>query len=137
MLLTSVGWANSYYHSSEPYTDDWGITSHTIDLRHKTPLSKISYIEPHIRYYQQSAADFYLHSILDDGTNPVVLPEYASADYRLAATTGLTLGAEYGIELAGGTLRARGEYINWQHEDSEYDETAAIVLQVSYQKLFD
>lgn len=119
------------------YTDDWGITSHTIDLRHKTPLSKISYIEPHIRYYQQSAADFYLHSILDDGTNPVVLPEYASADYRLAATTGLTLGAEYGIELAGGTLRARGEYINWQHEDSEYDETAAIVLQVSYQKLFD
>lgn len=25
MLLTSVGWANSYYHSSEPYTDDWGI----------------------------------------------------------------------------------------------------------------
>jgi uroporphyrinogen decarboxylase len=25
MLLTSVGWANSYYQSSEPYTDEWGI----------------------------------------------------------------------------------------------------------------
>jgi uroporphyrinogen decarboxylase len=26
MLLTSVGWANSYYLSSEPYTDEWGVT---------------------------------------------------------------------------------------------------------------
>lgn len=25
MLLTSVGWANSYYHSTEPYTDEWGV----------------------------------------------------------------------------------------------------------------
>jgi uroporphyrinogen decarboxylase len=25
MLLTSVGWANSYYQSTEPYTDEWGI----------------------------------------------------------------------------------------------------------------
>ncbi len=26
MLLTSVGWANSYYRSGETYTDEWGIT---------------------------------------------------------------------------------------------------------------
>jgi len=26
MLLTSVGWANSYYQSSEPYTDEWGVS---------------------------------------------------------------------------------------------------------------
>lgn len=26
MLLTSVGWANSYYMDSETYTDEWGIT---------------------------------------------------------------------------------------------------------------
>ena len=25
LLLTSVGWANSYYQSSEPYADEWGI----------------------------------------------------------------------------------------------------------------
>ena len=25
MLLTSVGWANSYYQSRDPYTDEWGI----------------------------------------------------------------------------------------------------------------
>jgi uroporphyrinogen decarboxylase len=26
LLLTSVGWANSYYQSSDAYTDEWGIT---------------------------------------------------------------------------------------------------------------
>jgi uroporphyrinogen decarboxylase len=26
MLLSSVGWANSYYMGSEPYTDEWGIS---------------------------------------------------------------------------------------------------------------
>jgi uroporphyrinogen decarboxylase len=25
MLLTSVGWANSYYQGTEPYTDEWGV----------------------------------------------------------------------------------------------------------------
>ncbi len=25
MLLTSVGWANSYYQAAQPYTDEWGI----------------------------------------------------------------------------------------------------------------
>jgi uroporphyrinogen decarboxylase len=25
MLITSVGWANSYYQSKESYTDEWGI----------------------------------------------------------------------------------------------------------------
>jgi len=25
MILTSVGWANSYYRSEEPYTDEWGV----------------------------------------------------------------------------------------------------------------
>ena len=26
MLLTSVGWANSYYQDTETYTDEWGVT---------------------------------------------------------------------------------------------------------------
>lgn len=119
------------------YSDDWGITSHTFDLIHRTPLSSNSYIEPHFRYSIQSAADFFVHSILDNGINPVVLPDFASADNRLAETTSMTIGLEYGIKLAGGNLRARGEYINWQHKDAEYDETTALVMQISFQKLFE
>src|SRR5512139_831454 len=26
MLLTSVGWANSYYQTGDTYTDEWGIS---------------------------------------------------------------------------------------------------------------
>ncbi len=118
------------------YTDDWGITSQTFEMRHRTPLSDGSYLEPHFRYYLQSAADFFMHSIYDDGVNPVVLPEFASADYRLDEGTGLTLGLEYGTSLGDGKLRFRTEYINWQYEDAEYDETRAWVMQVSYQKQF-
>ncbi|MFM8321854.1 MAG: hypothetical protein ACKOC5_13155, partial [Chloroflexota bacterium] len=25
LLLTSVGWANSYYQGDEPYVDEWGV----------------------------------------------------------------------------------------------------------------
>jgi hypothetical protein len=65
------------------------------------------------------------------------LPEFASADYRLDATTGVTVGVEYGRSVGlSSKLRLRLEYIDWQHEDAEYDETTAILTQVSYRKLF-
>ena len=39
-------------------TDDWGVTSHTIDLKYHWQLDH-AYLEPHLRYYLQSEADFY------------------------------------------------------------------------------
>ena len=50
------------------------------------------YIEPHVRYYTQTAADFYHTSLIDGQTY-----NYASADYRLADLTTTTLGIKYGI----------------------------------------
>lgn len=142
-IFTSM--AHQYGESGETvhasyrfYMDDWDISSHTIDFTHRTPLSGASYIEPHFRYYTSSAAEFFLHSLVDtDVANPVPLPEYASADYRLDESVGLTLGLEYGMRMAGGKFRTRLEYIDWQYAEAEYDETNAVVLQVSYQKLFD
>lgn len=26
LIFTSVGWANSYYHGADVYTDEWGVT---------------------------------------------------------------------------------------------------------------
>jgi len=43
MLLTSVGWANSYYLDTVPYTDEWGI-SWSI-LAYETPFGTGSYTE--------------------------------------------------------------------------------------------
>ncbi len=142
-IFTSM--AHQYGESGETvhasyrfYTDDWGVSSNTLDLTHRTPLSSTSYIEPHFRYYLASAADFFVHSFNNtDVSTPITLPEYASADYRLDDSVGVTAGIEYGTKLSGGDFRARIEYINWQYEEAEYDETKALVLQFSYQKLFD
>ena len=88
-------------------TDDWEIDSHTLDLRYRWPMAKSRYIEPHVRYYSQSAAEFYSLSLVDG--NP--LPSYASADYRLGDFDALTVGAKYGWQTRNGNdLNVRLEY---------------------------
>lgn len=116
------------------YQDDWGISAHTLDLKHKTPFKDGAYIEPHLRFYTQTAADFFMHSILDDG-NP--LPDYASADYRLDSLIDITVGVQYGKPMAGGKFRARFEYFNQHADEAEHDENTALIFQVSFQKKFD
>ena len=43
ILLTSVGWANSYYQSREPYTDEWGVGWRAVE--YTTPFGKGFYTE--------------------------------------------------------------------------------------------
>jgi uroporphyrinogen decarboxylase len=43
MLITSVGWANSYYQSRQPYTDEWGIG--WIPCQYTTPFGQGCYTE--------------------------------------------------------------------------------------------
>jgi uroporphyrinogen decarboxylase len=43
MLLTSVGWANSYYQEGEIYTDEWGVTFRSVP--YDTPYGAGSYTE--------------------------------------------------------------------------------------------
>lgn len=79
-------------------TDDWDIDSHTVDVRYRWPLGERSYLEPHVRYYTQSHADFYRTSL--DASVP--LPAYASADYRLGEFDAWTLGLKYGRRTESG-----------------------------------
>ncbi len=44
MLLTSVGWANSYYMDTQPYVDEWGVG--WILQRYETPFGTGYYTEP-------------------------------------------------------------------------------------------
>ena len=73
-------------------TDDWGIDSHTLDFRLRWPLGGERYLEPHLRYYTQTEADFYTVSLVEGQT----LPTFASNDYRLGNFDGLTAGIKYG-----------------------------------------
>jgi len=73
-------------------TDDWGIDSHTLDFHWRQPIGAHTYLQPHVRYYLQSAADFYRPYLLDGDE----LPDHASADYRLGELDGVTLGLKLG-----------------------------------------
>ena len=46
-------------------TDDWEIDSHTLEARLRLPFGDSSYLEPHLRYYSQTAASFYRYSLAD------------------------------------------------------------------------
>lgn len=104
-------------------TDDWKIDSHAIDSRLRINLSDTSYIQPHFRYYQQGAAEFY-RPFLMEGDN---LPDFASADYRLGEMTAYTIGLKYGMELDNGNeLAFRLEYYQQTPKNSGFNEPGAL-----------
>jgi len=79
-----------YYH------DDFGISSHTLDLSWFQNINRTFKISPMLRYYSQTAADFYTN--IDDFTKPLKEPQ--SSDYRLSAfgafSGGINLIADFG-----------------------------------------
>jgi hypothetical protein len=79
-------------------TDDWGIRSHTVDVHWRQPVGSKWYVQPRLRFYTQSAADFY-RPYLRAGDPP---PRYASADYRLGDLVGTTFGVKVGRLLENG-----------------------------------
>ena len=125
--------------------DDWEITSHTIDSRFRIPLGDAfgteSYIQPHFRFYQQSAAEFYKPFLIDGD----VMPTYASADYRIGEMTTFTVGLKYGLLVNNGhDLSFRLEFYRQTPTDAGFAEPGvlqdvdlyptidAIIAQVTY-----
>jgi len=124
------------------YDDDWEVTSHTFDLHYRYELDE-SYLQPHLRYYTQDAAEFYTHNLeLGSDVDPVtgaVSVDYASNDYRLADSETVTIGLKYGIPLDNDSeFSIRGEFITQDVDDGsvpsgeETPDLDAIVLQINY-----
>lgn len=119
-------------------TDDWAIDSHTLDLRLNWRFSNGHTLEPHLRYYHQSAAEFYQPYLLSDAP----LPDYASADYRLAEMDTYTLGLKYGFPVGEHQAAVRLEYYVQQPDGPAgpgqladltlYPEVSALMAQLSY-----
>ena len=80
-------------------TDDWGMQAHTLDLRYRWSFRAHQALTPHLRWYDQSAVDFYRPFLRDDEA----LPTYFTADYRQGTFTGITIGAEYAHTSRTGT----------------------------------
>lgn len=107
-VKNSIYWQTKYHFTESIFADsvidfsyryfwdDWEINSHTFETRYNIPFAN-GYIEPHIRFYSQDAADFYNPFILSDSP----LPSYMSADYRIGEMTALTVGLKYGTIIKG------------------------------------
>jgi hypothetical protein len=76
------------------YLDTWGISSHTAELEWYQSFGDSLQIAPHVRYYSQSAADFYVAYLPFNHPQPL---HTQSSDYRLSAFGALSFGvkAEY------------------------------------------
>jgi hypothetical protein len=111
------------------YKDDWGIKSFTADVRYRYQLGQDYYLEPHVRYYEQGAADFFHYYMV--AAEP--LPQYASADTRLAKFHAQTYGLKFGMPLnEGSEINLRVEYYD-QHGDGS---PAYAIGQLRQQNLF-
>jgi hypothetical protein len=100
------------------YWDDWDITSHTADLKYRWSFDGGTFLEPRVRWYTQSAAEFFRYSLVDGEP----FPEHATADYRQGEFEALTLGLRYGgTAFKTHTWSIRGEIYD-QSGDSSPDE---------------
>ncbi|MBL4942510.1 MAG: DUF3570 domain-containing protein [Colwellia sp.] len=112
--------------------DDWQINSHTIDSRFYIPIGINSYLEPHFRVYQQSAAKFYQPFL----NEPDSLPTYASADLRIGEMTAYTLGLKYGTFVNGGDeLSFRLEYYTQRLTNAGFNEPGILSRQALYESV--
>jgi uncharacterized protein DUF3570 len=96
--------SNILYLSYRHYWDDWGIGSDTIDAKYRLPTGRSAFVEPHLRFYTQTAADFYRFGLIEGAA----LPQYATSDYRMTAFQSITLGATVGF--APGGRRSTSEW---------------------------
>jgi hypothetical protein len=101
--------------------DTWGITSGTAQLRVRFWNGpKDQYLEPTVRWYRQTAADFYKAWIPASGGTELT---YVSSDSRLGAFHAYTYGVKYGMSLNdrfgrdNAEFTVRAEYYRQSMED--------------------
>lgn len=75
--------------------DSWGIDSITAEIAEHVPIGSRAYIEPRLRYYHQTKADFFRYFLLAGDT----LPQFASSDSRLDQFSSITAGATAGYRI--------------------------------------
>ena len=78
------------------FTDDSGLSGHTIELKWMQRLGEKFVVRPNYRFYQQTQADFYNITLDGTGITPVLQPNgntpHYSADYRLSELRASTYG---------------------------------------------
>ena len=88
--------------------DDWGVRSDTAQLHVRWSLfNRDRYVEPTLRWYRQTAANFYTPFILSTNAPSAA---YESSDSRLGAFHALTYGLKYAQKIHGSGSRGESEF---------------------------
>lgn len=121
------------------YTDSWGINSHMVEFAYYQPLGEHFVLRPNIRYYSQTAADFFV-----DPFPPDDLDGFLSGDQRMSAfgsfTTGLKLiaymGSGFSADLMFAYLEQRPEWKLGSSGSKVIEPFHARIIAVSLTKAF-
>jgi len=126
-------------------TDDWGIDSNTFDFAYRFKFNQGYFLQPRLRLYDQSEADFYEYFLVEG--DPV--PSDASADYRLgemeATTVGIKFGREYDRQHSWSVRLEQyvqtgesspSEAIGQLQNQDLYPDVTATIVQFSYSFIF-
>jgi hypothetical protein len=132
-LSLSAGWAQyiepfdaALHFDYKYFFDDWGINAHTFEGNWVQPLGAGWTVTPRVRYYSQSAADFYYPYLVSLGTNQPTnnidaynrLPtKEFSSDHRLSAYGALSGGVMLSKQLAKG-IRLDAGFEYYTHKGS-------------------
>ena len=89
------------------YHDSFGIVGHTVTLEWFQNVGKYIVVAPLLRYYYQTAADFYRLGFDADPSDPsnpnnALIPEFYSSDYRLSALRTATVGVGVTVKMPNG-----------------------------------
>lgn len=108
-------WGATLRSSYRFYRDDWGVRAQTMGAEWVQPLGDTFTLTPGLRYYTQSAANFYFDPGGSLGPDmPPLLPTgtLQTADQRLAAFGGLTVGMKLDWRFAPDwSADIKGEYM--------------------------
>jgi hypothetical protein len=132
-LTVNAGWVqyiepvNAALHLDYRYFfDDWGINAHTFDADWVQPLGAGWTVTPRVRYYSQSAADFYYPYLVAFKTRELsesnegydLLPnKNFTSDHRLSAYGALSGGVMLSKQLAKG-IRLDAGFEYYTHKGS-------------------
>jgi hypothetical protein len=89
------------------FRDDWEITAHTLETTWRQPLGRSWEIAPSVRYYSQSAPDFYAPFYFQSPQDG-----YWSSDYRLATYGALSYRLHAKVRKEKWSFSAGAEYYN-------------------------
>ena len=139
---TQIAWSNSYrrffvsanaalHVNYRYYHDDFGISSHTSDLSWHQNLGRTFQIVPTLRYYNQSAAEFFTN--VDDFLNPI--SEYQSSDYRLSAFGAVSGGFSVIADMNSWKIKLTAERYLANDKYSAYDVSLPSTALVKYNRI--